>query len=58
LAGVFHDLIARDFDNQQAVLTAEWNRFPTVVFSHVAVLNAAHPIPALHSLVVAYHSTL
>lgn len=58
VSSVFQDLLARNFDDPQGVPSAMWNRFRLDVLPHIiAVLDATDPLPVLHNLVVAYHSS-
>lgn len=58
---IFHDLIRRDFTNQQAIPTADWQQFLTDALPRmIAVLDIlpADPSAELRDLVLGYHSSI
>lgn len=56
--GVLCDLIARGFDDQQGVPTAEWQRVEADALPHLRGITASPPTATLTDLVIAYHSTI
>jgi hypothetical protein len=56
--GVLCDLIARGFDGQQGVPTAEWQRVATDALPRLRGITTSPPTATQADLVIAYHSTL
>jgi len=56
--GVFNDLLARGFDDEQGVPTDAWERFTGEVLPKLLGITASPPTVTPADLAIAYHSSI